>query len=178
MVRYADDGVILCRTEAAARKAVAEVSAWVDGAGLTLHPDKPRVVDARAPGGFDFLGYPFERGRRWPRQKSLAKLQERVRANTARLDGRSRSAIVTDVNRSLRGWYQYFQHRQANPFTAVDGYVPRRLRSLLPWRLDGVGTGIGAAHQRWPKHWFARSGLWFLAKAHEWSRTIVPLRTH
>ena len=178
MVRYADDFVILCRTEAEARKALAEVRVWVTEAGLTLHPEKTRVVDASAPGGFDFLGYHFERGLRWPRKQSLEQLQERVRAKTARLDGRSLSEIVTDVNRSLRGWYGYFQHRQANPFTAVDGYVRRRLRSLLQWRLDGVGKGIGAAHQRWPKQWFARSGLWSLATAHEWTRTIVPLRTH
>ena len=56
MVRYADDFVILCRTEAEARKAEAEVRAWVPEAGLTQHPEKTRVVDASAPGGFDFLG--------------------------------------------------------------------------------------------------------------------------
>ena len=104
LVRYADDFVILCRTEAEARKALAEVSAWVTEAGLTLHPEKTRVVDASAPGGFDFLGYHFERGMKWPRKQSLEKLKERVRAKTSRLDGRSLSAIVTDVNRSLRGW--------------------------------------------------------------------------
>ena len=135
---------------------------------------RERVADGRVLA----LAERFLRAGGWPRKKSLAKLPERVRANTARLDGRSRSEIVTHVNRTLRGWYGYFQHRQANPLTAVDGYVRRRLRSLLPWRLDGVGTGIGATHQRWPKHWFARSGLWFLATAHEWPRTIVPLRTH
>ena len=103
-------------------------------AGLTLHPEKTRVVDATQRGGFDFLGYHFERGMKWPRQKSLGKLKERVRAKTSRLDGRSLRAIVADVNRSLRGWYEYFQHSKANVFAAVDGYVRRRLRSLLQWR--------------------------------------------
>jgi RNA-directed DNA polymerase len=178
MVRYADDFVILCRSAAEAQAALAAVVAWVNGAGLTLHPEKTRVVDASAPGGFDFLGYHFERGMKWPRQKSLAKLKERVRAKTSRLNGRSLSDIVADVNRSLRGWYQYFQHSKANTFTAVDGYVRRRLRSLLQWRLDGVGKGIGAPHQRWPNEWFARRGLLSLAAEHEWTRTIVKLRTH
>jgi RNA-directed DNA polymerase len=178
MVRYADDFVILCRTQAEAQAALAAVRHWVSEAGLTLHPEKTRVVDARAPGGFDFLGYHFERGQRWPRKKSLAKLRERVRAKTSRLDGRSLSDIVADVNRSLRGWYQYFQHSKANTFTAVDGYVRRRLRSLLQWRLDGVGKGIGATHQRWPNEWFARRGLLSLAAEHAWTRTIVGLRTH
>ena len=178
MVRYADDFVILCRSEAEAHAALARVRAWVNEAGLTLHPEKTRVVDASLPGGFDFLGYHFERGMKWPRQKSLAKLRERVRAKTSRLDGRSLSDIVADVNRSLRGWYQYFQHSKANVFTSVDGYVRRRLRSLLQWRLDGVGQGIGATHQRWPNEWFARCGLLSLAAEHEWTRTIVRLRTH
>jgi RNA-directed DNA polymerase len=178
MVRYADDFVILCRMEGEAQQALAAGRRWVNEAGLSLHPEKTRVVDASAPGGFDFLGYHFERGQRWPRKKSLRKLKERVRAKTSRLDGRSLSDIVADVNRSLRGWHQYFQHSKANTFTAVDGYVRRRLRSLLQWRLDGVGQGIGATHQRWPNEWFARCGLLSLAAEHEWTRTIVKLRTH
>jgi len=178
MVRYADDFVILGRTEGEAQQAWAAVRRWVNEAGLSLHPEKTRVVDASAPGGFDFLGYHFERGMKWPRKKSLEKLKERVRAKTSRLDGRSLSDIVADVNRSLRGWYQYFQHSKANTFTAVDGYVRRRLRSLLQWRMDGVGQGIGATHQRWPNEWFARSGLLSLTAEHEWTRTIVKLRTH
>ena len=178
MVRYADDFVILCRSEAEAQAALAAVRQWVSEAGLTLHPEKTRVVNAAQPGGFDFLGYHFERGMKWPRKKSLKKLKDRVRAQTSRLDGRSLSAIVADVNRSLRGWYGYFQHSHANTFATVDGYVRRRLRSMLQWRLDGVGKGIGAAHQRWPNEWFAHCGLLSLAAEHEWTRTIVKLRTH
>jgi RNA-directed DNA polymerase len=178
MVRYADDFVILCRSEAEAQQALDAVRQWVNEAGLTLHPEKTRVVNASAPGGFDFLGYHFERGMRWPRQKSLEKLKDRVRAKTSRLDGRSLSDIVSDVNRSLRGWYQYFQHSKANTFAYVDGYVRRRLRSVLQWRLDGVGKGMGATHQRWPNAWFAHRGLLSLAAEHEWTRAIVKLRTH
>jgi RNA-directed DNA polymerase len=178
MVRYADDFVILCRSEAEAQNALDAMRQWVSEAGLTLHPEKTRVVDASAPGGFDFLGYHFERGLKWPREKSLQKLKERVRAKTSRLDGRSFEDIVTDVNRTLRGWYGYFQHSKANVFPAVDGYVRRRLRSVLQWRLDGVGKGIGATHRRWPNQWFAHRGLLSLAAEHEWTRTIVRLRTH
>jgi RNA-directed DNA polymerase len=178
MVRYADDFVILCRSEAGAHAALATVRAWVSEAGLSLHPEKTRVVNATQPGGFDFLGYHFERGMRWPRQKSLGKLKDRLRAKTSRLDGRSLPDIVADVNRSLRGWYNYFRHSKANTFATVDGYVRRRLRSLLQWRKDGRGYGKGAAHQRWPNAWFAHRGLLSLAAAHEWTRTIVCLRTH
>lgn len=64
MVRYADDFVILCRTEEEARAALAEVEAWTAANGLTLHPIKTRIGDCRQWGqGFDFLGYRFEAGR-------------------------------------------------------------------------------------------------------------------
>ena len=178
LVRYADDFVILCRSEAEAQAALAQVRDWMNEAGLVLHPEKTRLVNAAQPGGFDFLGYHFERGMKWPRKKSLMKLKDRVRTMTSRLDGRSLKEIVADVNRVLRGWYGYFQHSKPNTFQHVDGYVRRRLRSLLQWRRDGIGKGIGAAHQRWPNEWFARQGLLSLAAAHEWTRTIVQLRTH
>ena len=170
--------MILGRSEAEAQAARAAVRAWVSAAGLTLHPEKTRIVDATQRGGFDFLGYHFERGMRWPRKKSLAQLKDRLRAKTSRLDGRSLAVIVTDVNRSLRGWYGYFQHSKATTFAAVDGYVRRRLRSMLQWRRDGRGYGLGAAHQRWPNEWFAHRGLLSLAVEHEWTRTIVRLRAH
>ena len=62
MVRYADDFVILCRSEAEARQALERVQSWTVEAGLRLHPVKTRIVDATQRGGFDFLGYHFERG--------------------------------------------------------------------------------------------------------------------
>jgi len=178
MVRYADDFVILCRSEAEAQAALDAVRQWVSEAGLTLHPEKTRVVNASQPGGFDFLGYHFERGQKWPRKKSLKKLRERVSEQTARTDGRSLEDIVTGVNRTLRGWYGYFQHSKGNVFASVDGYVRRRLRSLLEKRRGHTRQGLGEAHHRWPNEWFARRGLLSLAVEHEWTRTIVAIRTH
>jgi RNA-directed DNA polymerase len=178
LVRYADDFVILCRSEAEAQAALSQVRDWVKEAGLGLHPEKTRIVNAAQPGGFDFLGYHFERGMKWPRKKSLKKLKETLRKKTPRLAGRGLATIITDVNRTLRGWYAYFQHSKANVFPSVDGYVRRRLRSLLEKRRGYTRQGLGQAHHRWPNEWFAKHGLLSLAAAHEWTRTIVKLRTH
>jgi RNA-directed DNA polymerase len=115
---------------------------------------------------------------KWPRAKSLTKLKDRLRAKTSRLEGRSLEVIVKEVNRTLRGWYGYFQHSKANVFATVDGFVRRRLRSVLQWRRDGRGKGKGLAHHRWPNEWFAQRGLLSLAAEHDWTRTIVSLRTH
>jgi RNA-directed DNA polymerase len=64
MVRYADDFVILCRTREEAESALAAVRQWTEAAGLTLHPTKTRIVTEAE--GFDFLGYRFHGGKRWP----------------------------------------------------------------------------------------------------------------
>jgi RNA-directed DNA polymerase len=84
MIRYADDFIILCKSQEQAQQALQEVRQWVEQAGLILHPTKTRMVDASQAGGFDFLGYHFERGMKWPREKSLAKFKEAIRQKTKR----------------------------------------------------------------------------------------------
>ena len=52
--------------------------------GLLVHPEKTRIVDATQHGGFDFLGYHFERGYKWPRKMSLKKFKDKIRVLTKR----------------------------------------------------------------------------------------------
>jgi RNA-directed DNA polymerase len=167
MIRYADDFVILCRSEAEARAALAEVQAWTASAGLTLHPTKTRIVDARLPGGFDFLGYHFAAGRRWPRAKSLGKLKDTIRGKTRRTHGQSLSVIIAHVNRTLRGWFEYFQHSRRFTFEVLDSWVRMRLRSILRARQGRRGRGRGTDHHRWPNAFFAEQGLFSLIAAHD-----------
>jgi RNA-directed DNA polymerase len=166
MVRYADDFVILCRSEGEARRALALVRDWTTKAGLSLHPTKTRIVDATARGGFDFLGYHFERGMRWPRPKSLRKLRDTLRAKTKRTSGHSLSAIILDVNRTLVGWFEYFKHSHYTTFAPLDGWIRMRLRSILRRRHGGSGHGRGFDHLRWPTAFFAEHRLFFLVAAH------------
>jgi RNA-directed DNA polymerase len=166
MVRYADDFVVLCRDETSARAALAVVAAWTATAGLTLHPEKTRVVDARQRGGFDFLGYHFERGYRWPRTKSLRKFKDTIRARTPRTSGDSLEVIITRLNTSVRGWFAYFCHSHYTTFAPLDGWIRMRLRSILRKRSHRRGRGRGADHQRWPNAYFAAAGLFSLVAAH------------
>ena len=140
MVRYADDFVILCRTEDEARAAVPQAEAWVTENGLTLHPDKTRIGDSRQPGqGFDFPGLPV-RGRlplRAPkgpeRVQDLppAKAGDKVRAKTGRGRSVSLGRIIADLNPMLRGWFGYFQYVVPSELRALDGFIGRRLRAVL-----------------------------------------------
>jgi RNA-directed DNA polymerase len=97
MVRYADDFVILCRSAEDAARALGLVQHWTAEAGLTLHPTKTRVLDARTE-PFDFLGYRFEDGTRRPRPKSLEKFRGTIRAKTARNSGGSLKTIIASLN--------------------------------------------------------------------------------
>jgi RNA-directed DNA polymerase len=159
MVRYADDFVILCKSEEEAQSALQEVTRWVKASGLTLHPEKTRIVDASQPGGFDFLGYHFERGYKWPRKKSMAKVREVIRAKTRRNEGRSLKVICADLNRTLKGWFEYFKHSHKHTFGEIDSYVRGRLRSILRKRYGLKGRGRGDDHHRWPNKYFTAHGL-------------------
>ena len=169
MVRYADDFVILCRSAAEAVHALDVVSAWVAAEGLQLHPDKTHVGDCRLVGqGFEFLGYRFEAGRRWVRDKSLKALKTKIRSQTRRTEGRSLSQIVSGLNPMLRGWFNYFKHAQRGIFRTLDGFIRRRLRALL--RKQAKRPGVGrclADHQRWPNAYFAAAGLFTLTEARQ-----------
>jgi RNA-directed DNA polymerase len=170
MVRYADDFVILCGSEAEAVAVLEKVRAWTVQAGLTLHPVKTRIVNAEEKGGFDFLGYHFERGMKWPRKKSLDKFKDAIRAKTQRTHGHSLQVIIEDVNRTTKGWFEYFKQSQPNTFRDLDGWIRMRIRSILRKRQGLRGRGRGRDHQRWPNAFFSEHGLFSFVTAHAAAR--------
>jgi len=162
MVRYADDFVVLCRTEEEAHKVMAFLREWTKGAGLTLHPSKTRIVNAQTE-GFDFLGWHFREGKKWPRKKSLQKLQDKMRPLTKRTNGTSLKGIVAKVNPILRGWYGYFRESHPTGLSDPDGWLRRRLRAMLRKREKRPGFGITKDDNRkWSNRWFAKQGLFSL----------------
>jgi len=165
MVRYADDFIILCGSEAQARAALAKVQEWTAQAGLRLHPEKTRIVDATERGGFDFLGYHFERGYRWPRRKSVAKLKATIRSKTRRTHGDSLRITIETVNQTLTGWFGYFKHSHKTAFPPLDKWIRMRLRSILRHRRKRKGRARGTDNVRWPNAYFTAQGLLSLSAA-------------
>jgi RNA-directed DNA polymerase len=166
MVRYADDFVILCRSADEAAKALDIVKQWTADNGLTLHPTKTRIVDSRTE-SFVFLGYEFRGEKHWPRKKSLQKLKEAIRAKTHRANGNSLKCIVTSVNQTLHGWFNYFKYNSfPKIFQELDGWTRMRLRSILRKRRGGRGRGRGSDHHRWNNAFFIAQGLFSLKQAH------------
>jgi RNA-directed DNA polymerase len=164
-VRYADDFVVLCRNQDEAEAALDTIQHWMEDQGLSLHPQKTRIVDARERGGFDVLGYHFERGMRWPKPASTKRFRGAIKAKTRRSNGDSMEAIIAAINPIIRGWYGYYQHSHRTTFPRLDSYVRMRLRSILRQRRGGKGRGRGADHQRWPNAYFDAYGLFTMTAA-------------
>ncbi len=159
MIRYANDFVLLCHSETEAQEALAQVRGWMEEAGLKLHPQKTRIVNTSAGESFEFLGWHFERGHKWPREKSRQKFKEAIRKRTKRSDGRSLERIIVDVNRVIRGWGGYFQGGARSVSPKLDSWVRMRLRSILRKRDKRKGRGHGRDHNRYPNVWLAARGL-------------------
>jgi hypothetical protein len=120
LVRFADDFVVLCQSQAAAQEALRRVAAILAPLGLQLHPDKTGIVRlTRGEQGFDFLGFHHHkveswrwRGRyylhRWPSDRAMRQVRAKVREATSRRDvGRAVEWVVEDLNPVLRGWGAY-----------------------------------------------------------------------
>ena len=170
MTRYADDFVVQCRTQDEAEAALETIRQWSQENGLTVHPTKTRIVDATQKGGFDFLGYHFEGGMKWPRAKSMDKFRDGIRNKTRRTQGRSMEEIIAEINPQMRGWYGYFQHSHWNIFASVDGWVRARLRNILRKWQGKRGRAKGTDHQKWTNAYFDKLGLFRLERA----RGLVP----
>lgn len=172
MVRYADDFIILCHTQEEAEQALQTIQQWVEQAGLKLHPEKTRIVDATQPGGFDFLGYHFEQGKKTPRKKSLTEFKDSIRAATPRTSGRSMKDIIGTLTPKMRGWFNYFQHSRRWVFPMLDQWIRGRLRSILRRRAGRRGRARGLDHQRWPNSTFTELGYFGLEAAWKTAKSL------
>lgn len=171
MIRYADDFVVLCRSREEAEEALEHIRQWMTEEGLTLHPDKTRIVDMNNDkAAFEFLGVRFkytgkQGDMQFPRDKSVHKLRDGIRAKTRRANGHSLTRIIEGINPILRGWFAYFKHCHRNSFPQLDQWVRMRLRSILRKRHQGKGRGRGLDHIRWPNNYFTEQGLFSLTMA-------------
>ena len=116
-------------------------------------------------------GYRFEAGVRTVRKKSVDKLKDAIRSKTRRTRGESLEVIVTDLNRTLRGWFGYFRQAHSRIFVVLDKIIRRRLRALLRKREKRPGRGRSHDDQRrWPNAYFAEAGLFALHAAWQSAR--------
>jgi RNA-directed DNA polymerase len=188
VIRYADDFVVTCRTQEEAEQAREKAGEILKAMGLELHPQKTRVIDTRT-SRFQFLGYEFwwREGKppgRQPRPSSLQKIHDAVRRKTPKRAGKSMRELIADLKPTLRGWFGYFRYSFWNVFTDLDGFVRRRLRSILRRYEKRRGTAFNRDdNSRYPLAYFKQLDCPSLRDAHELdaarrglgARALIPL---
>jgi RNA-directed DNA polymerase len=187
LIRYADDAVLLCSTEAQAREAFWRVEIILNRLKLTLHPTKTQVVyvgDGRQ--GFDFLGFHRRkvkswkyRGQRylqsWPDRRAMQRIRDKIKAITAPRHKLPEPVgpIVAEVNTAVRHWAGYFRvGNSTRKFKHVDAYVRERLTLFLTKK-----TGKrGLLRKRYEQAYFQKLGVYTLSGTVKWY-TAAPRAT-
>ena len=129
-VRYADDFVVLCRTEHQAKEAHQAVQLFVEQLGLTLSPEKTHVTTFRK--GFSFVGFDVTSNSVKMRAKSVEKYKNRIRELTIRnhnLDSKQ----VEKINSVVRGVARFFGTSFSTctqQFGELDRWFRMRLRCM------------------------------------------------
>ncbi len=105
------------------------------------------------------------------RKKNLNKLKDSIRDKTRRTCGQSLADVIANLNPVLRGWFGYFKQAHPTTFGDLDGFIRRRLRSLLAKQNKRTHIGFSRnIHKIWPNAYFANAGLFALKPAWQTAR--------
>jgi RNA-directed DNA polymerase len=177
-VRYADDFVVLCQTEAQVMEAHDLVQQHLAQLGLALSAEKTKQTQFRE--GFAFLGFVLSSWSVTMRPKSVEKFKDKIRELTPRSHNLD-ADVVKRVNAVVRGTANYFDtpfSSIADQFRTLDRWIRMRLRCMRfkrkritdNWRLQGkhlskmglVFLSDPRAPPSKPRLWWERLGplLW------------------
>ena len=148
--RYADDMVLLTRTEREARAAWEQLQGQFADLQLVVNQDKSRLTTLED--GFAFLGFEFRKapGRMllmWPREKACRHIRQRIREVARSFPSNGQvGQVIQKLTPILNGWCTYFRVGNSNrTFHKVDWAV----RSELQLWLRRKHTRVQIS----PSHW-------------------------
>lgn len=136
--RWADDFVILLRTERAAQRVMESMTRFLeDELGLRVNRDKSRVAPMK---DVEFLGFQILRGQIRISTRARKRFVDAVRSRTRRNNGLSMHQVIGGLNEYLEGWIGYYRIQEFRKiFKELDEFIRSRLRSmqLKKWKKPG-----------------------------------------
>ncbi len=129
-VRYADDFVVICQSNAQAEGALNFVQQILASLGLQLSPEKTRITTFGK--GYSFLGFVLSPRSRRMRPKSVKKFKDKIRSLTTRHHNFEPS-VIAELNRVIRGTALYFATDFSScrgQFRKLDSWTRMRLRCM------------------------------------------------
>lgn len=134
--RYADDTIIVVRSEKAANRVVKSITHFIEKKlGLKVNVTKTKVCK---PNDLKYLGFGFYKGKEWnsiPHIDSKKKFQRNLKSLTKRSKSISLDTRFEKLNWSIRGWVNYFRISKMKTFLAkIDEYLRTRIRMII-WKM-------------------------------------------
>lgn len=130
-VRYADDFVVLCRSQRQAEEALALIRPLLsDRLGLELSPEKTKVTQFRK--GFAFLGFAITSWSVRMRAKSVENFKSKIRNLTPRSHNLD-AEVIERLNAIIRGTANYFATEWSacgDAYRTLDRWIRMRLRCM------------------------------------------------
>ena len=136
-VRYADDCIILVKSEKAANRVLASITKFIEKKlGLKVNAEKSKVT---RPTQTKYLGFSFWKSPKgqWkpkPHLKSYQKLVRKLKQLTDRSWSISLDNRIKKINYVVRGWVNYFRiANMKNKITKIDEHLRVRVRVII-WK--------------------------------------------
>ncbi len=136
-VRYADDCIILVKSEKAADRVLSSITKYIEKKlGLKVNAEKSKVT---RPTKTKYLGFSFwaTKGGKWkpkPHIKSYQKLKRKLKQLTDRSWSISLDNRIKQINYLVRGWVNYFRiANMKSAITEIDEHLRTRIRVII-WK--------------------------------------------
>ena len=115
--RYADDTIIMVKSEKAANRVMESVTHFIEKKlGLKVNMTKTKICK---PNDLKYLGFGFHKGKEWnsiPHIDSKKKFQRKLKSLTKRSESISLDTRFERLNWSIRGWVNYFKISKMKKF--------------------------------------------------------------
>jgi len=182
-IRYADDIVLLAKSERASERLLESSTKFLEGTlKLKVNREKSRTVSVFAIRNFKYLGFCFGRNGKGiyvrVHGKSWKKAKDKLRMLTSRSRCGSVVKTMERIKEYMRGWMNYYSMADMKSnIESLNGWLYRRIRMCIwkQWKLPRTRMrkliGLGVASHYAATIAYDRKGYWFNAgnKAVNWA---------